>query len=421
LRSARLTRPPPLPGLSITLDVEDSRGDPKEAADVAQKFASRGDVLAVVGDFSSTAALAASPIYQRAGIIMMTPTASHPDITKAGNYIFRDTPIASFEVKAVMDWAKELGFKKVAVIDRNDDCGRAYGELFKSDAAAYGADVVSLEYINPGEQDLKPLITGLRAKKPDVVMLAMFQVEAALLLQQSRDMAFKPVFMSGAGLFNPQLLSLAGSAANGLLVVSTYFPGSLNPQVQAFVAAHRERFKTVPSKFAAHSFDAARLIANAIKVSGSTEPAKVRDALAATKGFASVIGSVSIDHDRCRRAQPGTQCQWRRRFALGAAGRPAAGGRLTSAERNSHSVSRSGYRGVPTRCARRAWYDGQPGTARFAVSPAASSTISAVISSCRTRRCVASRVASWRPIWLLAAAIASIRASFSAAKACSAA
>jgi NAD(P)-dependent dehydrogenase (short-subunit alcohol dehydrogenase family) len=99
-------------------------------------------VLAVVGDFSSTAALAASPIYQRAGIIMTTPTASHPDITKAGNYIFRDTPIASYEVKAVVDWAKELGFKKVAVIGRNDDYGRA-ADLTDSAACARMAAAAS--------------------------------------------------------------------------------------------------------------------------------------------------------------------------------------------------------------------------------------------------------------------------------------
>ncbi|MDN5929411.1 MAG: ABC transporter substrate-binding protein, partial [Hyphomicrobiales bacterium] len=119
LAAQQLNESKQVPGANFKIVVEDSKGDPQEAANVAQKFASRGDVMAVVGDFSSTACLAAAPIYQRSGIIMITPTASHPDITKTGDYIFRNTPIASSEAGAVVDWGtKDLGFKKVAIIGR---------------------------------------------------------------------------------------------------------------------------------------------------------------------------------------------------------------------------------------------------------------------------------------------------------------
>lgn len=288
-----------VPGATFQLVVEDSKGDPQEAANVAQKFAARGDISAVVGDFSSTACLAAAPIYQRAGIVMMTPTASHPDITKTGNFIFRNTPIASSEADAVTDWGtKDLGFKKVAVIGRNDDYGRAYGALFKQRAEENGATVVGEEYINADTQDLKPVITGMRASKPDCVFLALFQVEASLLFRQSQEMNFKPTFMSGAGLFNPQVLTLARDAANGLLLVSTYFPESDRPQVKEFVALYQKKHEGVPSKFVAHAFDGASLLANAVKVAGSADPAKVRDALAMTKDFPAVTGDVTIDADR---------------------------------------------------------------------------------------------------------------------------
>lgn len=289
----------PIADTSFALVVEDSKGDPQEAANVAQKFAARGGITAVVGDFSSTASLAAGPIYQRAGIIMMTPTASHPDITKAGNFIFRNTPIAASEADAVTDWAtKDLGHKRIAVIGRNDDYGRAYGELFRKRATANGATVVGEEYINADTQDLKPLITGMRARRPDAVLLAMFQVEAALLFRQSAEMNFRPVYLSGAGLFNPQLISLARAAANGMLLVSTYFPGSDRPQVKSFVELFKAKHDSVPSKFSAHAFDAVNMIADAIKRAGSTDRAKVRDALAATRNFQGVTGDVSIDADR---------------------------------------------------------------------------------------------------------------------------
>lgn len=295
----QLNQARPIPDTSFALVVEDSKGDPQEAANVAQKFAARGGITAVVGDFSSTACLAAAPIYQRAGIIMMTPTASHPDITKSGTYIFRNTPIAATEADAVTDWAtKDLKLKRIGVIGRNDDYGRAYGELFRKRAVANGASMAGEEYINTDTQDLKPLITGMRARRPDAVLLALFQVETAQLFRQSVEMNFRPVFMSGAGLFNPQLITLAGAAANGMLLVSTYFPGSDRPQVKAFVALYKSKHDGIPSKFVAHSFDAVNLIADAVRRAGTTDRAKVRDALAATQHFQGVTGDISIDPDR---------------------------------------------------------------------------------------------------------------------------
>lgn len=289
-----------VPGATFQLAVEDSKGDPQEAANVAQKFASRNDIAAVCGDFSSTACLAAAPIYQRAGIVMLTPTASHPDITKTGNFIFRDTPIAATEAGAVVDWGtKDLGFKTVAIIGRNDDYGRAYGKIFRQLAEANGATVVGEEYINADTQDLKPVITGMRARKPQCVFLALFQVEAALLFRQSKEMNFNPTFMSGAGLFNPQVITLAQSAANGLLLVSTYFPQSDRQQVKDFVALYRTvKPDGVPSKFVAHAYDSVSLLANAVKTAGTADRKAIRDALAATKDYPGVTGELTFDADR---------------------------------------------------------------------------------------------------------------------------
>ncbi|CAH1687347.1 Branched-chain amino acid transport system substrate-binding protein [Hyphomicrobiales bacterium] len=299
LAIAELNAKNTVPDISFQLAVEDSKGDPQEAANVAQKFAARGDITAVIGDFSSTASLAAAPIYQRAGIIMITPTASHPDITKTGNFIFRNTPIAATEADATTDWGtKDLGFKKIAIVGRNDDYGRVYGELFKKRAVANGATVVGEDYINAETPDLKPTITSLRARQPECVLLALFQVEAALLFRQSREMNFRPTFMSGAGLFNPQVISLAREAANGLLLVSTYHPASDRAEVKSFVDLFKSKYSIVPSKFSAHAFDAVSLIANAVKTAGSPNTTRIRDALAATKDFAGVTGVISIDPDR---------------------------------------------------------------------------------------------------------------------------
>ena len=287
------------PGFRFEVVVEDSKSDPKEAANVAQKFASSKSVAAVVGDFSSTACLAAAPIYQRAGIVMLTPTASHPDITKTGDYIFRNTPIAIFESNVVADWAtKDMKAKRVALIGRNDDFGRVQSDFLGTRSKGNGAEVVATEYINAADKDFKPVITKLRAVNPEVTYLSMFQVEAALLMQQAREMGFKTTFMSGASLFNPQLINLAGDSANGLLLVSSYYSGDGNPKVQAFVKEFQAKYNLTPSKFSAHSYEAALMIADAVKRAGSGDADKVRAALAATKDYNGVIGKLSLDAGR---------------------------------------------------------------------------------------------------------------------------
>jgi branched-chain amino acid transport system substrate-binding protein len=131
------------------------------------------------------------------------------------------------------------------------------------------------------------------------VMLALFQVEAALLFRQSKEMNFQPTFLSGAGLFNPQVISLAREAANGLLLVSTYYPKSDRPEVKKFVELYQAKNGNVPSKFSAHAYDAVDLIANAVKTAGAdASETKIRDALAATKDLAGVTGNISFDKDR---------------------------------------------------------------------------------------------------------------------------
>ena len=77
-------------GKKLKLVVGDSKADPKEAANIAQKFAADSSIQAVIGDFTSTAAFAGSPIYQKNGLVQLSPTSSHPDFTKGGNFIFRN-------------------------------------------------------------------------------------------------------------------------------------------------------------------------------------------------------------------------------------------------------------------------------------------------------------------------------------------
>ena len=105
--------------------------------------------------------------------------------------------------------------------------------------------------------------------------------------------------MSGAGLFTTDLIKLAGSAANGLLVVSAFDPNDKSQIVQQFVGEFKAKYSdAVPSKFVAHTYDAVMMIADAIQRAGSADGPKVRDALAATNGYNGVIGKVTFDKNR---------------------------------------------------------------------------------------------------------------------------
>lgn len=286
-------------GKKLKLVVGDSKADPKEAANIAQKFVSDASVMAVIGDFTSTAALAGAPIYQKGGLVQLSPTSSHPDFTKQGTFMFRNIASQAVEGPALADYAvRDLNKKKVAIVYIKNDWGIVAHEHFMKRAQALGAEIVAVEpYLPEQGKDYSAIITKIKEKNPDLIYMGMMYTDGALFAQQVKKANFNVALCGTGALYSSELLKLGGSAVDGLYLTVSFFPEDPNPAVQDFVKSYEVKFGKLPTQFAAQAYDATNLIIEALK-KGATDRKSLRDNLAAIKDFPGVTGKTTFDENR---------------------------------------------------------------------------------------------------------------------------
>lgn len=281
-------------GSLFEMVVGDSRADPKEAVLVAQKFVANPKILAVIGDFTSSCAMSAAPVYESAKIVQFSPTSSHPDFTKLGKFMFRNTPTQEYEAPFLATWAvKELGKKRVATIYIKNDWGLSTNKYFVETAKSLGAEVVATEAFLPGEKDFMAILTKIKKADPELLYIGAMYAETALITTQMKKMHFRPIMMGCTAIYSPKLLELAGDAVEGILANALFFPEFDRPEVRKFHEAFVDKYKKEPTSFAAIAYDAMNVLANAIKIAGFDKE-KVREAMAATKDFPGATGAATF-------------------------------------------------------------------------------------------------------------------------------
>lgn len=283
-------------GHKVQLVYEDSKSDPKEAVAIARKFVDDKRIVAVLGDFASGPSMAAGEVYAKEGMPQLSQTASHPDFLKVSKWQFRNITTQAQEGPFNAKWMRDGGIKTVAVIGLQNDWGlSATGEFAKA-FEALGGKVTATELFNPGARDFKAILTKVAQARPEAIYFAMFYEEGALILQQARQLGINAKLYSASPFYAPKLLELAGPAADGVLVSSTFVADSPAPGVAAFVAEYRKRYGGEPNQFAAQAYDAVGIMLDALKrVGPNATRAQVRDALAATTNYPGVTGATTFD------------------------------------------------------------------------------------------------------------------------------
>ncbi len=285
-------------GRKLQVLIEDSQADPKEAILIAQKFVSDPRVLAVVGDFNSSASMAAAEIYNDGGLVQISPTASHPDFTKKGEYIFRAGTTQSIEGAFLARWAvQDLGHKKISTIYVNNDWGLVANKVFADTAKQLGADVSNQEAFIPGDKDFTAIITKLKEAKPDLVFLATQWADAALIATQMKTLGFKTDLMGPGSLSTAKLVENGGDAVEGIRANAIYFAGDTRPVSANYTRAYTAAYGRTPHDHSALTYDSVMLLANAME-RGGFDRKGIRDALAKTDGFEGVTGKFRFDADR---------------------------------------------------------------------------------------------------------------------------
>jgi branched-chain amino acid transport system substrate-binding protein len=287
-------------GKKLALLAEDDRNEPSEAASAVSKLITRNHVVALIGENASSRSLAAAPIAQNYGVPMVSPSSTNVEVTKKGDYIFRVCFIDPSQGKALALFARQnLKAATAAIlIDSKSDYSVGLAAAFDNSFTAAGGKVLSQVKYAEGDSDFSAQLTTLSALKPDVLFVPGYYTDAGLIARQARGLGLQSVLLGADGWDSPKLTEIGGAAVEGSYFSNHYSVDDPSPAVRKFVDAYKKAYGAEPDSIAALSYDAARLIADAIRRAGSTEGKRVRDALASTKDFPGVTGNITMDADR---------------------------------------------------------------------------------------------------------------------------
>ena len=279
-------------GKQVRLVTEDDEGNQDEAVSVVKKLIDRDNVVAVLGEVASTRSLAGGGVCEQAGVPMISPSSTNPDVTKGHKYVFRVCFTDDFQGSVGAKFALRKGWKRVAVFSSsNSDYSKKLSQFFEDTFKAAGGRIVAEETYSDGDKEFKAQLTRMQSKNPDAVYLPGYYTEIDLILRQARSLGFNVPFFGGDGWDGVTL----DANSEGCCFTNHYSPEDPRPSVQEFIAAYKAKYGEVPDAFGITGYDAARVLFDAIKRAGSVDRNAVRDAIAQTKDFPGAGGSITID------------------------------------------------------------------------------------------------------------------------------
>ena len=282
-------------GEQIKLTFGDDVSDPKQGVSVAQKFVADG-VKYVVGHFNSGVTIPASDVYAENGTLVITPSATNPQLTERGLWNTFRTCGRDDQQGAVAGAYIAANFKdaKVAVIHDKTPYGQGLADETKKAANAAGVTEVVYEGINVGDKDFSALITKMKDAGVTFVYYGGLHQEFGLIERQAADQGLKATFMSGDGIVSNELASIAGPAVEGTLMTFAPDPRK-NPAAKELV----EKFRAAgfePEAYTLYSYAALQIVAAAANKVGKSDDAQaVAAAIKANGPWATAIGEIGYN------------------------------------------------------------------------------------------------------------------------------
>lgn len=287
-------------GRKIKIITEDDQSKAEEAANAVTKLISQNGVVAVLGEVASSSSLAAAPICQADKVPMITPSSTNDDVTKKGDYIFRVCFTDSYQGQALGRYvAQQLGVKRAAIItDVKSDYSQGLAKWFEQTFTQLGGQIVARASYAKGDSDFKAQLTEVKGSNPQVLFIPGYYTDIGQIAIQARDLGITAPLVGGDGWESPKLIEIGGKSLEGSYYSNHYFYGDPSPVVSDFVSKYKARYGETPDAMAALGYDAARVLADAMKRAKKIDGPDLRDAIAATKGFSGVTGSITLGPDR---------------------------------------------------------------------------------------------------------------------------
>lgn len=296
---------PEVLGRPIELVVVDNKSDKVEAANAVKRLVERDKVVALIGTYGSSLAMAGAEVAEKAKVPGVGTSCTSPLVTQGKKYYFRACFIDPYQGAAAATYAyKNLGYKKAAVLtDVANDYAVGLSNFFKKTFKKIGGELVADMKYSSGDQDFTAQLTELISKKPDIVFMPAYFAEGAIIMKQARELGATFVLMGADAMDNPDTLKIGGKAVEGFL--HTTFPydvnmESMSAEAKTFTDAWKQTFPNKdPNVNSALGYNCYNIIMDALARAGKADTEALTAALAATKNLPTALGVLSINetHD----------------------------------------------------------------------------------------------------------------------------
>lgn len=276
-------------GRQLELVSYDDAAAPDQASGIARKLIEQDLVVAGISGSYSGATRAAAPIFQEAGIPMISAYAIHPEITVTGDKIFRVGTLADVQGRVGAELiGNVLGVKRVAILTVDNDFGVSLTEGFKAYAEVLGLEIVLEEKYPLGETEFRPIIGKIKEANPEAIYATGYYNEAANLVNQAKEEGLTTQIIGQEGYDSPKFVELAGPASEGVIITTDLNRDSERPMTKLFLEQYKAKYGMDADMVGASAFDAVQVLAYAIKTAGSTDPNAITQAIAGLKDFEDV-------------------------------------------------------------------------------------------------------------------------------------
>jgi branched-chain amino acid transport system substrate-binding protein len=282
-------------GRRVVLEFADDASSPDKAVPVANSLAQNGTRF-VIGHFNSGLSIPASEIYEKAGIVMITPSSTNPRITERGlRNVFRTCGRDDQQARVAAEHAiRQLGKKRIAVLGDQTAYGQGLAEQFRKELNAAGVREVLVETVKLRTSDFSDLISKLKAASTDLIYWGGLHEEPALLIKQMRAAGLTIPLLAGDGIATDEFVKLGGPGVEGTLMTFGADP-RLRPEARQAVAKFRA-MKFEPEAYTLYSYAALEVIKQAAEAARSLDPNRVAQQLRSGQRLKTVLGDISYDN-----------------------------------------------------------------------------------------------------------------------------
>jgi branched-chain amino acid transport system substrate-binding protein len=287
-------------GRKLSLVVLDDQGKADEAGSTVTRLIDVNGAAAIVGEVASTLSLVGGRIAQRRGIPMVSPSSTNPKVTEVGDYVFRVCFIDPFQGFAMAKFAREhLKLSRIAVLkDVRNDYSLGLTDAFRKAFTRMGGHIVGEESYSAGDTEFSAQLTKLRGADPQALYVPGYYTEVGAIARQARRLGLHVPLMGGDGWESPELRNIGGEAIVGSFYSNHFAHDNPTPRARKFIDGYQKRYGEAAPALASLGYDAVMVVADAMRRAKDPSPKALRDAIAATSGFAVSTGVLTLDAQR---------------------------------------------------------------------------------------------------------------------------